>query len=172
MSKEQTDTIEVNDVKVSGTFYWDGLNEEQAHVTKSIMSQQALVLELSKKFESILNKDQETFQAVDGLMKSIHDIAIGVSQLQAQHKDDNGAYLTGEVSGDDDIMTYLRIGSGYISAEENLANMIATAYLDIFTKLSTDTSQLDELADLKDKADTISGVANGSPTATGTKDGK
>jgi len=160
MNIENNDTIEVNDVKVGEPLYWEGLNNEQQHVAKNIMSQQALVLGLSKKYGNILKEDQETFRAVDGLMKSIHDIALGVSQLQAQHKVD-GAYRVGEVKGDDEILDYLRIGAGYISAEENLANMLATAYLDIFTKLSTDTSQIDELSDLKDVANTMTGSPDG-----------
>jgi hypothetical protein len=160
---ENTDNVEVNDIKVDGELFWEGLDQEQAHVTKNILAQQALVLELSKKFEHILKKDQNTFRAVDGLMKSIHDIAIGVSQLQAQHKID-GVYRVGVVVGDDEILDYLRIGAGYVVAEENLANMIATAYLDIFTKLTTaDAGAVGDLSELEE-------LTKGNPIMSGTPD--
>lgn len=146
-STENDDTIEANDIKISEPLHWDGLINMQASIVNAIMNQQALVLELSKKFESVLNNDPGTFAAVDGLMKSIHDIAIGVSQLQAQHKIKD-VFRVGVATGEDEILDYLRIGAGYISAEENLANMMATAYLDIFTRLSVDTSQIEEMSEV------------------------
>jgi len=132
-----TGDIEANGIKIDGDMYWEGLVDAKNGIAKEILSQQHLVLELSKKYESTLNNDPSTYAAVEGLMKSIQDLANDIPAIMNRHQI-SGTFKSGKLdsSNIDDTLEYLEIASQYISISENLSNLISTAYLDIFAKLS------------------------------------
>lgn len=157
--------VSVNDIEVDGDLYWEGLVDIRNDIVKEILTQQQLVLELSKKYEVALKKNPSTYAAVEGLMKSIQDLAADLPPLMQRHQV-NGVFKTGDVkaSGDiDDTLEYLDIGSQYIAINENLSNLISTAYLDIFAKLSLPISDLAQtIKDGKVEVEnTIKGAING-----------
>lgn len=145
MENKTNDSVEVSNIKIDEPLHWEGLVQIRKDLVTNVIEQQALVLELAKKYEEILKKDTETSHALNGLMLTIQDLATNIAEITKEHQDDNGNYFTGIAEGDDAILDYLRIASTYISIEENLANLIATAYLDVFTKLTTDTSIINDI---------------------------
>lgn len=143
---EKEDGIEITpEIKMDEPIYWDGLIEMQAAIAKTMIEQQLFVLELSKKYKDALESDKSIFHAVSGLMLSIGDLAADLAGIQNLHKVD-GAYRTGEINDIDGTMDYLRIASNYIAIEENLSNLMASAYLDIFSRLNIAKTNIDELA--------------------------
>ena len=124
---------------------WEGLVELRASISQEILKQQAFVLEIAKANNDTLSKDAVLFQTVEGLMKSIGDLAHSVVEVEAAHKDETGSFKTGEINGIDEQLEYLGIGNRYITINENLANLISAAYLEIFVKLNVGGTTLAEL---------------------------
>ena len=149
---DSTDTVEVNNIKVDGDLDWDGLVTERNNVVNDIINQQALVLEMSIKFKDILLKDEKLTHMMNGLMLSIQDLAENVAEITKSHKDANGEFFKGITKNDDETLEYLRIASTYIAIGENLANLIATAHVDIFSKLTTNKAILDSIEEAKKEA--------------------
>ena len=152
---KNTDTVEANNLKIEGELNWDGLISERTKVVTDIINQQALVLEMSIKFKEILLKDEKLTHAMNGLILSIQDLAENVAEVTNQHKDNEGKFYSGVATGDDATLEYLRIASTYIAVEENLVNLITTAHVDIFSKLTTNNTILEAVKDNKNTAEKI-----------------
>jgi len=152
---QPADTVEVNNIKVDGDLDWHGLVTERANVVNDIINQQALVLEMSIKFKDVLLKDEKLTHAMNGLMLSIQDLAENVAEITKSHKDANGKYFEGIAKNDDEVLEYLRIASTYIAIGENLANLISTAHVDIFSRLTTNKAILNSINEAKAESDKI-----------------
>ena len=137
------ESIEVDGIKFDEDIYWEGLIDAKNGVTKEILAQQQLVLELAKKHEADLKANPSTLASVEGLMKAIQDLATDIPNIMARHQVD-GKFKEGKLDATniDDSLEYLEIASQYISIGENLSNLISTAYLDIFARLSLPTDNL------------------------------
>jgi len=161
--EEVAETVEANDIKIEGSLYWDGLVTIKDELAREILTQQHLVLELAKKYEDTLSKDTELTHAANGLMGSVKDLAEDVAKILEQHKTADGSFRMGEIKDDnaDDALEYLRIASQYIAVGENLNNLVSTAYLDIFTKLSVDTKELSKV--IEDGNEDIAKISKGLP---------
>jgi len=144
--KQTKTNVSVGDVKVEEDLYWEGLVTLKNEVAESILKEQQLVLELSKVYAKELEKDKELYDAVKGLILSISDLANDVPPIMNEHME-NGKFKEGLVDSEnvDGILKYLNIGQQYIVITENIKNLMATAYLDIFTRLSVPTDDLKDV---------------------------
>jgi len=135
---------------------WDFLKEEFERVGKDIVYQQALVVELTKKYEDKINKDKELFHAVSGFIKSLTDLAEELREISNEHRDKEGKFYTGEIDSEDmdSQLTYFRVAEMYLNKSTILANILATAYMDIFIKLQIDTD-MSEIKNIKHLTDEL-----------------
>ena len=137
-TEETTDSVEVNDIKIDEPLYWESLVTERTNLVNNIIQQQAIVLELARRYEKELAEDEDTAKALNGLILSIEDLAKNVAEITEKHRVD-GKFREGKIDNDDDILEYLNYASTYVAIGENLANLLATAYIDVISRLTTDT---------------------------------
>jgi len=150
-SVETTETVEVNEIKMDEPIYWESLLNIREDLVKNIIQQQATILELVKRYEKELETDTETAKAIDGISLSIQDLAKNVAEITNKHKNADGSFKKGLIDNDDDMLEYLNYASTYVAIDENLANLLATAYIDVISRLTTDTILKAQIKETKEE---------------------
>jgi len=136
---------------------WNDLNEMHRDIAKTIIEQQYLVLELYNANKEVVDSDKITKAKLEGLTLSIQNFSKDIVDLKNQFSD-----RTGNAENIDDRMDYLSIATAYVSVNEKLANIMSTSYLDIFTKLSVNATDMSKLKDtVTDGKKSVDEVLNG-----------
>lgn len=148
--------------ELEGKLRWEDLMLARKEAVSGLLGQQYLLTELTKNYEELLAEDNDLNRAVDGLMKSYKDIGAELRTTMEKHVTFEGNKLVSFKEGvidqeenESEYYDYIQIGGEYISAQEKIGNLSATAYLDIFTQLKVGKADLEALKQVGDDGKAI-----------------
>ncbi len=132
---------------------WQELLLAKRDAGEAIMGQQLLIIELSKLHEKTIDGDSELYLTIKGLLQTLEDLAKDVNTVSLGHAVETtvvgeftigSKFKEGLVSDGEDQMEYISIAAHYLSVVDKVAHLAGTAYLDVFTRLKTDTAGLEK----------------------------
>lgn len=159
MDKENQKTQQQEQEKESPS-YWEDLMQLRKEAVNDLLEQQALVNETVKQIQHLILKDTKLSIAIKGLINSFTDIAEKVRQNMNYHiqMDENNNivdYKKGIIDqSTDDMYDYIKIASNYLNAKEQIAHLMASAYLEIFTLVKANDGTLVNQEDINKITDT------------------
>lgn len=135
---------EIEDQKV----YWEDLLPLRKEALDFLISQQALLQEISTNHKEIIEEDNELKQSLVGIFKSFTDIAKVIRTNMDYHlqlDDDNNLkeQRSGEVT-DEEFPDYLHIASNYQFALEQLTAISASGFQELLTRINSKTNEVDQ----------------------------
>lgn len=126
-------------------FYWEDLVAARDDVVNNAIHQQNLLMELVTTYDKIITADSDLESMVKGLMLSYADVAKDtVFTISSLHTADGSAVVEGVVPNykkglvkveDEEYFEYIDIAYKYCTKSEQLANLSANGFLDIFLKI-------------------------------------
>jgi hypothetical protein len=132
-------------------FMWEELLLAKTEAGDSIINQQHLIVGLIELYEKVIENDIELFNTIKGLLKTLEDLAKDINTISLEHATVTtklgeftigSEFKKGVVAIGVDQMSYIEIAAKYLSIIDKVAHLAGTAYLDVFTRLKTDTSEL------------------------------
>jgi len=138
---------------------WEDLVDARTSTVTTLMEQQTLLAELVETEQDKINNDAEIFAIIDGLGKTFNDLAGDINTLSIEHATETTEvevkgnkvtipteYKSGVITDSDGELAYLTLGSNYVAIEEKIAHITSTTYIDIYTKLKMDVTDLVDAA--------------------------
>lgn len=134
-----TDPAISPEFEIDDELNWDGIPQLKKDVAQELLKQQAFILELAKVYKNDLDANPKAYKFVEGLMLSLQDLAVQLSDLDSTIKGRKGI-----VDNIDDKLDYLNIATNYINIQETITSLASNGYLEIISSLNLNVDKLKE----------------------------
>ena len=138
---------------------WDDLLIARTDAIESIVTQQYIVAGFSEKHQKLLEEKPEVNAQLLGLSKSLQDLVFEATTIGLEHSTKEQvvtigdkeikvpvSFKTGKVDTTVvDELEFIGIGGKYITLSEQVIDMTSTAYIDVYSELKVDASELKDL---------------------------
>jgi hypothetical protein len=140
---------------------WQMLVDIKNEIGSDILKQQIQINEYVKLFKDKIDANPEIGVLIVGLHNTILDLVNTVRDFSILHSTSTktledgtvvaDGFRTGDIEDDsDDYFLFMKYYNGYISTREKLAHIVATAYMDIFSRLKSEEI-VKELGSIRDQ---------------------